>query len=219
MKLNEKIEARKLRLEGCSVLEIAKKISVAKSSVSVWVRDIELTEKQKQLLYLRNKCSLAKLNGAKANHDAAEVRHLKFRHDGYKWAEKDESFRLVCALYWGEGKRSGRRNSFAVSNADPSMLNMIVNWICEQNYKFRFTVQCYLNNGLSESNISEWWLSKINKLAIENFTKFQICTINRASQQKKIGSLPYGTATVMVHKTELFYNVMGGIDYLRNMSM
>ena len=58
-----------------------------------------------------------------------------------------------------------------------------------------------------------------NKLAIENFTKFQICTINRASQQKKIGSLPYGTATVMVHKTELFYNVMGGIDYLRNMSM
>lgn len=43
----ERQKARELRLEGLSVNKIAELLSVAKSSVSLWVRDIRLPEKQK----------------------------------------------------------------------------------------------------------------------------------------------------------------------------
>ena len=41
-KVVEQAEARRLRAEGMSVKRIAKQLSVAVSSVSVWVRDVEL---------------------------------------------------------------------------------------------------------------------------------------------------------------------------------
>jgi transcriptional regulator with XRE-family HTH domain len=44
MKVQERNEARRLRRdEGLSLKEIALQLGVAKSSVSHWVRDIELT--------------------------------------------------------------------------------------------------------------------------------------------------------------------------------
>ena len=51
MKTDEKRKARKLRsVYGWSVRRIAKHVGVSKGSVSLWVRDIELTEKQKEHL-------------------------------------------------------------------------------------------------------------------------------------------------------------------------
>ncbi|MFH1990725.1 MAG: hypothetical protein ABIJ19_02610, partial [Patescibacteria group bacterium] len=47
MRLKEKLEARRLRCLGYSFNEIHKKLGVAKSSVSLWVRDIRLTPEQK----------------------------------------------------------------------------------------------------------------------------------------------------------------------------
>ena len=55
MKLKEKEESRRLRSEGLSITRIAKQLNVGKASVSYWVRDIVLTEEQKNV---RNKkCS------------------------------------------------------------------------------------------------------------------------------------------------------------------
>lgn len=50
MKLKEKKLARILRKQGWSINEIYRKLGVGKSSVSLWVRDIELTFIQKQKL-------------------------------------------------------------------------------------------------------------------------------------------------------------------------
>ncbi len=47
MKSEKRLEARKLRIDGLSLKEISEKIAVSKSSVSLWVRNIELTYEQK----------------------------------------------------------------------------------------------------------------------------------------------------------------------------
>jgi hypothetical protein len=47
---SERLRAIALRKKGMSVKDIAKELMVAKSSVSVWVRDIQLTEKQREVL-------------------------------------------------------------------------------------------------------------------------------------------------------------------------
>lgn len=46
----ERAEARRLRAEGMSVRDIAARLGVAKASVSVWVRDVALTDAQHSAL-------------------------------------------------------------------------------------------------------------------------------------------------------------------------
>ena len=55
MKTRERELARQLRREkGASIKDIAHRVGVSKSSVSMWVRDIELTPKQQAALAARN---------------------------------------------------------------------------------------------------------------------------------------------------------------------
>ena len=49
-KLDEKERAIKLRKDGWSVRKIAETLDVSRGSVSLWVRDVELTKKQKEQL-------------------------------------------------------------------------------------------------------------------------------------------------------------------------
>lgn len=50
MKPKERQEARNLRMQGFSIPRIAQTLAVSKSSASLWVRDIVLTEPQKEAL-------------------------------------------------------------------------------------------------------------------------------------------------------------------------
>jgi predicted transcriptional regulator len=55
VKLIERDEARRLRREeGLAIRVIAEQLGVSKSSVSVWTRDIELTEEQHEQLRQAN---------------------------------------------------------------------------------------------------------------------------------------------------------------------
>jgi hypothetical protein len=55
MKTRERDLARRLRREdGAAINEIASRLRVSKSSVSLWVRDIELTPAQQKALLDRN---------------------------------------------------------------------------------------------------------------------------------------------------------------------
>jgi transposase-like protein len=68
----QRIEARRIRRqEGESIKVIARRLGVAPSSVSVWVRDIELTAEQHQALLRRN----SSYNGQSAS--ARGVAHVR----------------------------------------------------------------------------------------------------------------------------------------------
>src|SRR5262245_15736046 len=122
MKPEERERARELRRQGLSIKEICAHLSVAKSSVSLWVRDISLTSEQIERLEQRRSDNRKRFvywgreHGAKIQKQAAEVRHNRFSDAGYMRAKVDEEFRLICALYWGEGSKSSK--TFRVANSD-----------------------------------------------------------------------------------------------------
>jgi transposase-like protein len=66
MKRAERERARELRRAGHSVKEICRELGVAKSSVSVWVRDIELTDEQLLALKRRSPIYHGQHNGSRA---------------------------------------------------------------------------------------------------------------------------------------------------------
>ncbi len=64
VKTHERELARRLRQEeGAAVGEIAERLGVSKSSVSLWVRDIELSEAQQEALLQRNPAYNRQLSG------------------------------------------------------------------------------------------------------------------------------------------------------------
>ena len=127
-----KIKARELRKTGLSILDIARKLNVAKSTVSLWCRDILLSEVQKNRL-LQNKSwagSKGRLLGAEANRQ----KRIGVIEEGKKWAgitlgSMSQRDLLIAgiALYWAEGSKTDRR--FIFVNSDPAMILVMYEWL------------------------------------------------------------------------------------------
>src|SRR5438105_12827345 len=106
MKTAERELARELRrAEGASLKEIARKLNVARSSVSLWVRDIELTPEQHLALRERNPIYNAQLRGSTANAELGRARRRSYQDEGRRRAlARDPGNIAGCMLYWGDGE-------------------------------------------------------------------------------------------------------------------
>ena len=119
MKTRERELARKLRREqGASIKEIARRTGAAQSSISRWVRDIELTDDQRETL------RIAAYNG----HVKGRTMNAMLRREARAMAQEegrmladtgDRLFVAGCMLYWAEGGKS--RNQIKFVNSDPEI--------------------------------------------------------------------------------------------------
>ena len=218
MKKEEYSKARVLRKEkGLSVNSIADQLNVSKGTVSRWVRDIELTDKQKEKF---------KKNKAVFYGDDSPIRnkHKKIRKDyqkqGAEIAKSDNfDFLSLCMLYWGEGSKS--RNSLKFSNTDRDLL--IFYWKCLNNIfdidktKVGIYVSCHLDCGIGIDEVKQYWL--------DTFNLPDVCwkkpTIDYARDYYKRGGssskkLKYGCCTISISSTEIIQKVYGGIKEYAN---
>lgn len=211
MKLQEKIKAIELRKQGISIVEIAKTLEVAKSSVSTWVRNIKLTEEQIEKLKINVGSHI--LKQAKISKDAAIQRHSAYEEAGYLRASIDTKFQNICSLYWGEGSKTTKK--FEVANSDYKLIQVVFNWCCQNEYleKIRFRVAYHSANTKSQQEIKQFWNNKLPQLQESNWLKFTIIDSIKYNC-KKIDKIPYGTAYLMINSVELFFNIMGGIKYI-----
>lgn len=219
----KKQEARKLRIEhGFSYARIATMLQVAKSSVSKWCMDIVLTKEQLGVLDKNQKENSERfarstaIEASAKNKANAAVARKGYREYGFIRAKTDDVFRIICALYWGEGGKS--RNIFSVSNCDTGMLNIVGNWLVKNGYgdKISFCIQCH-KSCVSDDMLLKRWMTEMSFIKSSMVRKFSRYGINRASQEKGLDKQPYGTARVSVCSTRLVQQVYGGIEFLRIM--
>jgi hypothetical protein len=214
MKLAKQQEACQLRAEGCSIKEIARSLRVSTSSVSIWVRNIRVSEEHLNGLIQRVRQNGADVGRARA----AGYRALdqKEQEEGYHRAASDSGFWLICGMYWGEGSK--KNHLFQISNSDPRFLAVICSWLNAVGVKpsaATFRVQYYTANGLSEQEIVEHWVTEIPYLKECVLWKCRGVIAKKPSQIKLIGKCPYGTCAVYVRRSRRLFNlVMGGIEYL-----
>jgi len=118
-KIAERDQARALRQQGLSINEICKLVSAAKSSISVWVRDVELTEDQKKSLDDRNGgkgqsyknaiidllnrnytyAEIAKQLGCTKATVALHAKSIGYKYDERKYSRKHIDWRAVQEYY------------------------------------------------------------------------------------------------------------------------
>lgn len=220
-KLEQYEEARRLRRDdGLSIKTIARQLGVAQSSVSTWVRDIELTEAQitriKSMMgWPRGQTSKSVNQRAYYQTIATRARERRQQQQeaGRLLAhQNDGEFKAGCMLYWAEGDKS--RNCLGLVNSDPELLRFFYSFL--QRYfgpslPVKVQINCYLNNGLSQTDIENYWL-KLFGLSRDSLHKTMVNIPHSASKKLKVGKLPYGTVHLRLSRVELVQKIYRAIQ-------
>ena len=127
-----KFKARSMRFGGESIKVIAKKLSVSSGTVSLWCRNIKLSQSQLKELErrahdpnygkrLENSLKQQKIRIEKTK------RLLKEGINQVGKLSKRELFLTGVALYWAEGFKSDSLAGFC--NSDPDMIKFFLTWL------------------------------------------------------------------------------------------
>lgn len=216
-----KLTARELRLNGMSIRDITSKLGVSKSSVSVWCRDIILTDKQvKELMKnQKNKGLPGRLKGASIQRQRRLDQVEKLRKAGVetlKIIDKNSLFFTGLGLYWGEGEKSYQRMSFC--NSDPSLIKFMIVWLDKcfgiplSNLRFQVGINIIYRSDIER--INHFWY-KVTGATSEQFVKPSF----KKTTNKKVYSNPeahFGTLRVAVRTPSRYQRkVLGLIEGLK----
>ena len=204
-----KIKAVKLRKQGLSYNEIKKSVKVAKSTLSLWLKNIPLSAKHKKRLYTKQIVFLSRGAQSQKERRAREVKII------IENAEKEilpllsiEAYRLMgAALYWAEGSKG---KMFEITNSDPSLILFMVWWLNKiigiPPNKLRARLNIYPQQ--NEKSIKKFW-ADLTEIKLENFGKSYIKPL---STGYKKNNLYYGTIRIEVPKSvDLRYRTFGWI--------
>lgn len=215
MKHQEMIEAKKLRKEeGMSITEIAKRLNVAKSSVSLWVRDVPLTSKQQRALLDKNPIYNRQLNGSRVRKENAKKCRLTYQEEGKEKAKEKSWLHMTgCMLYWAEGSKG--RNSVGFCNTDIQMMKLFMRFLREEmkinEDKFCFSVNMYENNGITVENVENFWLDQLS-LDKKCLRKSTVNKLPKSSKGYKKNKHIYGVGNIIVNDTQLVQHIYGAIQ-------
>ena len=193
---------------------IAEQLGVSKASVSLWVRDIELTPDQQAALLAKNPARNGQHLGMRVRRERCREQRIAAQQHGRDLArQRDPEHIAGCMLYWAEGSKS--RNVAQFVNADADLLHTFLAFL-RSSYlvpddRVAFSVNCFLGNGLSLEEIHGWWLARLG-LPADCLRKAVVNRPSSASKLRKGHVLPYGTARISVHSTFIVQSIYGAIQ-------
>ncbi len=210
MKHQEKEKAIMLRRTGMSLGAIAKKLAVSKASVSVWVRDVVLSQEQ-----------MVQIKSSVQGRDVVERRRttrisnerLK-RQSVIQAAEREirsislEELKLIgCSLYFAEGGKTVR-GMVRLANSNPNMIRIMMRFFREvcMVEESRFRGHIHTHSVAQVRNAEKYW-SEITGIPVRQFFK-TYCIPPKSSAQKK-KNLQFGTFDIYVCDTNLFLKIQG----------
>lgn len=209
-KIQLKRKVRTLRKQGLSYNEILQIVPVAKSSVSLWCRDIELTTKQQARLIDKKKAVLQRGPRATAERRKKEIQRIVSLAKTEIRELTSYQFKIAGAMiYWAEGSKN---REMAISNSDPELIKSMVDWfekICKiPTTKLKARLNIHANQ--NDMRIKKYW-SRITGIPLGNFGKSYIKP-EGTGHRKNI--LHNGVIKIGVNNEDLRHRIMGWIEEL-----
>jgi hypothetical protein len=198
-KVQEQNDARRLRTEGKTLVEIADALHVSKSSASVWVRDVAFVP------------SARRAGGRRRRHPWHEAKLRSIQQldvmGRHLIGELGWKAFLVAgvALYAGEGSKT--YGSVAFANTDPAMIEFFCTWLRTvfSIDESRLRVAVYLHQGLDINKAEEFW-SSLTGVPRQQFTKPYRAIPDPTIRTNKHA---YGCAYVKYSCVEVHRSIMG----------
>ena len=163
-KVHEQHRARELRAQSCTLQDIATELGVSKSSVSLWVRDVDFIPNPRRRSRRQRPSSLLVRKLAeieRCDQDGIELIGRMTRR---------EFLVAGVALYAGEGAKTDGAVKFA--NTNPALITFFVTWlrtffVVDES---RLRISLYLHEGLDLLAAIAYW-SQLTRIPVRQFTK------------------------------------------------
>jgi hypothetical protein len=164
-KLAEREQARLLRAQGLPLGDIAARLEVSKSSVSLWVRDVDFVPRP------RIDRGRRRAPNALQRRKQAEIDRLLAEGRARVGRLSEREFLMAgVALYAGEGSKGDGSVHFA--NNDPRMVAFFCDWLRHffEVDESRLRVRLYLHQGLDLAAATAYW-SELTGIPSTQFVK------------------------------------------------
>jgi hypothetical protein len=215
MKTAERELARIIqRDEGAPIKEIARRVGAAPSSVSRWVRDIQLTQVQEEELLRRNPAYNRQLSGTAKQAANRRAERIAYQGEGRSLAVRADSSHVAgCMLYWAEGEKD--RNALRFYNSDPEMVRFFVYFLKKyfdlRDEEIKITCNLFADHLDRQREIEQFWLD-VAQLPRRSLCKSYVNAYSKHSKKKRTNRLPYGTVRVTVCRTRVVQSIYGAIQ-------
>lgn len=215
MKSEEKQLAREMRRQGYSYTEILERVSVSKGTLSLWLRDIELTPEQMERLQERLAGGREKfIVSMRAHRDRRWAEFQREAEAEYPALCQDPEFMFGLALYIGEGgKADGNRLCF--TNCDPRVVQKGLQFFLKIGIAAE-SIRCgiHLHPGLSKEEAKDFW-QKVTSLPPAQFYAVSEA-VSRASSGRKGNLQVYGTCQIYALSTKARQKVQRWMELALN---
>lgn len=203
-----------MRLDGRSHREIAKVLGVSRSTVSVWLRDVILTDAQRASLMARQVDS-GKRRAATIKAQRATERERIQREARGQVGDLAQSELFVAGVvaYWAEGAkakawRPGGQVSF--TNSDPTMIRLFLAWLrligVERD---RVTFRLHIHESADPLAAAEFWAKEVTS-PMSAFRKTVLKRHNPQTSRRNTGESYRGCLIVRVRRsTDLYLQIVG----------
>lgn len=214
IKEKEKTVAVKLRRQGLSYSEILQKVPVAKSTLSVWLRNIGIAKEHKQRFTEKRK--LAQLKAQEACREIRIKKETTIIASAKKEVgtiSKRELWIIGTVLYWAEGTKQKQHNvsqKVSFNNSDPKMALLFNRWVQEicLRKKSDLTYSIYIHRTADKETARKFW----EKLLHTNIDKIYFKSHNPKTNRKNINADYYGLLRIDIKKsTDLNRKIKGWI--------
>ncbi len=220
-----KAEAKKMRLKGETIRDIAQKLNTSFSTISFWCRDIKLSEtvikKMKFNKKERSIKGLLRYSEKKRNQRIKNTFDQK--QSGAEMVSKlsDRDISMIgLGLYWGEGYKESN-DEMGFTNSNPQMVKFYLKWLKQNNVIkkdliFRLSINEIFKN--QEKKIKKFWMKYLNiqenQFSKTTFIKTKLKKVNTKSLNTYKGILRIKVRRGLSLKNK----VLGAIEYVANYS-
>jgi hypothetical protein len=213
--LIQKLEAVRLRKAGKSIRGIAKTLSAPPSTISLWCKDIELTQKQKSVLEANAKNPYYAGRGVYLDKlkRRTKTKIKKLEKLGIKKVGKlsnRELFLTGAVLYWAEGFK--KDSQAGLGSLDPEMIKFYIKWlrVCfgYQNSDLIFRVTANISHEHRIYEIERHWSELLN-IPLDQFRKPFFQNVKWKKTYKNPNEY-YGVLRVKVRKSKDFLREIHG---------
>ncbi|MFG2178717.1 hypothetical protein ACGFLS_08345 [Streptomyces abikoensis] len=202
--------ARELRLAGKTYNEIVAELGVAKSSVSLWVRDLPKPQKTAEQMQAMSEARWAPYREAR-DAKRQEIKHEAADQIG-EMTER-ELFLLGVGLYWSEGAKSKpHRLSEQVTfiNSDPDMIRVYLAWLALLGVKReRLRVRVMIHESADVTSAELFW-ADLAGIPASALGKTTLKTHNPKTVRKNTGENYRGCCVVRVLDSADLYRRIEG---------
>ena len=213
----EREKAIALRKKGLSYREILAQISVAKSTLSLWLGDVGLSKKQKQRLTEKRIAGILRGAEAKRNQRIQLVQkiHTEARSDINSLTER-ELWLMGIMLYWAEGSKEKEGYpglGVQFTNSDPHMIQLFLKWLVEicDTKKDDIVLDIFLHEN-SKNNIGkvrQYWIS-VTGLSAKHFPYAYFKKSKIKTLRVNTGDNYFGLVKIRVRKSSTLNRKIAG---------